>query len=123
MLITINKRGLNFVVWDKKSKTVIDSVAFDTFAANQVTRKDFSLYWTAAECPAGGLEINVNSCDNTSELYSKVDDLMNENMLLSKKETRLEDQPAVYENSCSRRITKPLRSMMNLFRKQFGKKQ
>lgn len=34
-----NSRGLNFVVYDKASSSVIDSVAFDTFAANYLSSR------------------------------------------------------------------------------------
>lgn len=34
----VNSRGLNFVVFDKTTKVIIDSVAFDTFDGNQATR-------------------------------------------------------------------------------------
>ncbi|MDR0920224.1 MAG: hypothetical protein LBM93_13425 [Oscillospiraceae bacterium] len=36
----VNKRGLNFVIWDKKDEKVIDSVCFDTWDNKSFTRKD-----------------------------------------------------------------------------------
>ena len=40
----VNKRGLNFVIWDKKSSKVLDSVVFDTFAGEQIARNDPNNY-------------------------------------------------------------------------------
>ena len=37
----VDKRGLNFVVWDKKQNKLIDSVAFDSFNCNIAYRKKF----------------------------------------------------------------------------------
>jgi hypothetical protein len=35
----VNKRGLNFVIWDKKDEKVVDSVCFDTWDNKSFTRK------------------------------------------------------------------------------------
>lgn len=35
----VNSRGLNFVVWNIKEEKVVDSVAFDTFFNDEITRK------------------------------------------------------------------------------------
>lgn len=35
----VNGRGLNFVVWNKRTNKLIDSVCFDTFLDNKATRK------------------------------------------------------------------------------------
>lgn len=43
----VNKRGLNFVVWDKKEDRVIDSVVFDTFLDDGITRKDIKIDFEA----------------------------------------------------------------------------
>lgn len=38
--VTVNKRGLNIVVWDKEKNTLIDSVVFDTFFDSRATRSE-----------------------------------------------------------------------------------
>ena len=37
----VDARGLNIVVLDKKTKTMVDSVAFDTFESNRAVRRAF----------------------------------------------------------------------------------
>ena len=37
--LCVNRRGLNFVIWDKKENCLLDSVCFDTYWDGKASRK------------------------------------------------------------------------------------
>lgn len=88
----IDKRGLNFVVWDKKSKTVIDSVVFDTFEGNKATRKSSSALVKNTDCflPAQPSNIMISSDAHTERLNEIIDTAKT----LEKQNRRLEKEVA-----------------------------
>lgn len=63
----VNRRGLNIVVWDIKSDCVLDSVVFDTFLDDSITRKTIK-YDFESLCNAYKLVCEIPEID--SELTS-----------------------------------------------------
>lgn len=64
--LAVNKRGLNFVVWNKQSNTLIDSVAFDTFYDNHATRRTSPLPLAA---PVSDTELQSEHARQLNEIY------------------------------------------------------
>lgn len=60
----VSKRGLNFVVFDKRAKKVIDSVAFDTFSYNSPVRNKMM--------PLPNSQKIENGVNITSDLYMRL---------------------------------------------------
>lgn len=55
--MAVDSRGINFVVWDKKTKAVIDTVAFDTFDGNRALRRNFPVSQTRSGIKHGSGKI------------------------------------------------------------------
>lgn len=98
--LAINKRGLNIVVWDKKSNTLIDSVVFDTFAGNFASRESSQIAENAMKHYLPSQTINttkstlLEQAKTLGEILKTAKELENRNACLKKEIADLKNSVA-----------------------------